>query len=213
MRNSFLLCASAALAACNFAATGSDAASQDDAATTPPTAAPSSPSAPGASQAAEPLTPTGWGPLTIGMDRAAIEQALGADVNPESVAGPDDTQCDQLHPARAPEGMLLMVEQDRLSRIELHDGSMVKTADDFGVGDRSSAIKQALDDRVQASPHKYADAPAEYLTLWEGGKATGPGGYVSDEAARGITYEIGTDGKVQSIFAGGPAIQYVEGCL
>ena len=41
----------------------------------------------------------------------------------------------------------------------------------------------------------------------------GPGGYVSDEAARGITYEIGTDGKVQSIFAGGPAIQYVEGCL
>jgi hypothetical protein len=35
---------------------------------------------------------------------------------------------------------------------------------------------------------------------------------VQDEAARGIVYEIDGAGKVGAIHAGGPSIQYVEGC-
>jgi hypothetical protein len=54
-------------------------------------------------------------------------------------------------------------------------------------------------------PHKYSEAPAEYITVWS----------MADHrsaAARGLTYEIGTDGRVESIAGGGPSIQYVEGC-
>ena len=31
--------------------------------------------------------------------------------------------------------------------------------------------------------------------------------------ARGIVYEVGLEGDVSQIHAGGPSIQYVEGCL
>jgi hypothetical protein len=35
---------------------------------------------------------------------------------------------------------------------------------------------------------------------------------VQDASARGIVYEIDGTGKVGAIHAGGPSIQYVEGC-
>ena len=44
------------------------------------------------------------------------------------------------------------------------------------------------------------DAPAEHLTAW-----ASPG-------QRGVRYVVGQDGRVEEIHAGGPAIQYVEGC-
>jgi hypothetical protein len=46
--------------------------------------------------------------------------------------------------------------------------------------------------------------------MWEGGRR--PEDDVRDPAARG-RYEIGLDNKVETIHAGGPSIQYVEGCL
>ena len=36
--------------------------------------------------------------------------------------------------------------------------------------------------------------------------------YQTDPASRGIVYEIGTEGTVQAVRAGGLSIQYVEGC-
>ena len=43
--------------------------------------------------------------------------------------------------------------------------------------------------------------------------ATAVGGQRSaDEAARGLLYEIDGTGKVGAVRAGGPSIQYVEGC-
>ena len=46
------------------------------------------------------------------------------------------------------------------------------------------------------------------------GPWTGPTPADMDPApnARGIVYEIGSDGNVATIHAGGPAIRYVEGC-
>jgi hypothetical protein len=52
--------------------------------------------------------------------------------------------------------------------------------------------------------------PAAYLIAWNGGPRSES--YVEDQAARGISYEVGSDGRVQAIHAGGPSIQYVEGC-
>lgn len=203
-----ILFASAALGGCNFAESASDSAPVDTR-----TAATPAPVASAAKPSANVLTPEGWGPLRIGMTRAEIDAALGPDANPESVGGPEPEVCDIYRPSRAPESMRVMVESGKLSRIELVEASNIKTPQGFSVGDSADSIKQALGDALIIEPHKYADAPSEYLTIWNGGPATGPGGYVEDVQARGIRYDIGDDGNVSLIFAGGPAIQYVEGCL
>ena len=48
--------------------------------------------------------------------------------------------------------------------------------------------------------------------MTKAGWITLDGQAVQDEAARGIVYEIDGAGKVGAIHAGGPSIQYVEGC-
>lgn len=156
------------------------------------------------------LTGEGWESLRIGMSRADIVEALGEDANPDAVGGPDPESCDQFRPERAPEAMLLMVESDRLTRISLGDESDITTDKGLRVGDTAERVKAAWGDQALVTPHKYQDAPAEYVTVWSRG---GGEGYVEDEDARGIVYEIGGDGTVMAIHAGGPSIQYVEGCL
>ncbi len=202
------LCLPFTLAACNFAATGS----QPEAEATATSEATPTPVATATTDASL-LIATGWGPLRIGMTQEEVIAALGPDANPQNVGGPEPEQCDQFRPQRAPENMLVMIEQGKLARIELTGPTDVQTPDGFTVGDAASAIKAKLGPRVTAEPHKYVDAPAEYLTVWQDGVTPGQGGNVDDAAARGVRYEVGENGRVNSIFAGGPAIQYVEGCL
>ena len=159
---------------------------------------------------ADVLTAQGFGPLRIGMTRAEVEAALGPDSNPGAVGGPDPASCDTFHPARAPEGLTVMVENGVLTSIWLRSGSALKTDRGFGVGDTATAIKAAYGPLAYVSPHKYAEAPAEYITTWSVG---GAAGYVQNPSARGIAYHIGTDGTAEHVAAGGPSIQYVEGCL
>jgi hypothetical protein len=71
-------------------------------------------------------------------------------------------------------------------------------------------VKAGYGDSAKVTPHKYEAAPAEYITVWDGGVRSEP--YVQDEAARGLVYEIDGSGNVAAIRAGGPSIQYVEGC-
>jgi hypothetical protein len=158
---------------------------------------------------ADGLTAQGWGPLRIGMSRTEIETALGSDANPGAVGGPDPESCDIFRPARAPEGLKVMVERGVLTSIWLDRGSALKTDRGFGVGDEAAAVKAAYGASAQVTPHKYSAAPAEYVTVWS--EAGGPG-YVQDATARGISYHVGTDGRVEHVAAGGPSIQYVEGC-
>ncbi len=151
------------------------------------------------------LTANGWGDLRIGMTRAQVVAAAGEDGNPNAVGGPEPDQCDQFRPTRAPAGMLVMIEQGRLTRITVSRSAQVKTDRGFRVGDSASAIKAAYGSDAEVTPHKYEDAPAEYITVWTT-KPPAP-------AARGIVYEIGGEGRVQHIHAGSASIQYVEGCL
>lgn len=181
-----------------------------------PSAATQTPAADPATAADDPLEnrevlrAEGWGPLRIGMSLEEITDALGPDANPAAVGGPDPESCDQFRPERAPEGLLVMVESGRLTRLSVGGDASLKTDRGFGLGDPASEIKAAYGDDASVTPHKYQDAPAEYITVWDGG----PRGdaYVQDEDARGIVYEIGSDGNVLAIHAGGPSIQYVEGC-
>jgi hypothetical protein len=164
------------------------------------------------SEAAAPLlTAEGYGPLRIGMTLADVVTALGPDSDPDSVGGPDPEACDQFRPARAPEGVLVMIEEGRLTRISLISGTELKTDRNLGLGATAATVRAAYGDRLRAEPHKYSDPPAEYLTVWTRG---GPGSDgIASPDSRGIRYEIGTDGRVETIHVGGDSIQYVEGCL
>jgi len=169
------------------------------------TRVPSSPGRAVVSDTVTRLVPDGFGSLRIGMTRAEVVTAMGADANPDAVGGPDPEQCDEFRPARAPTGMLVMIEQGRLTRISLGAGVTVRSDRGLGIGDSASAIRTAYGASAQSAPHKYLDAPAEYITVW----SVAP----PNPAARGMLYDIGTDGRVAHVRAGGSAIQYVEGCL
>jgi hypothetical protein len=164
------------------------------------------PATPAAS--ADALTGQGWGALKIGMTKEEVVAAVGDTRNPDAVGIPGD--CLEYQPANAPENLWVMLEAGKLTRITLADMSKLKTDKGLGLGDTAEAVKTAYGADAVASPHKYQDKPAEYITVWDGGPRTEP--YVQDEAARGIVYEIDGTGKVGAIHAGGPSIQYVEGC-
>ncbi len=155
------------------------------------------------------LTGEGWGALRIGMTRAEMVTAVGEDRNPNAVGGAEPDLCDQLRPARAPDDMIVMLRNNVVSRISLVGASDINTDRGFGPGDSAATVKGAYGDQAIVSPHKYLEAPAEYITIWTHG---GGADYVSDPAARGIRYEIDSDGNVQAVHAGDEAIQYVEGC-
>ena len=171
--------------------------------------------APAATPQAEPspagdvLTATGLGPLTIGMTKAEVIAAVGDTRNPDAVGIPG-SDCLEFQPLRTPDGLWVMLEADKLTRISIGDMSTVKDGRGLGLGDTAARVKEAYGASAVASPHKYQDKPAEYITVWDAGPRAEP--YVEDEAARGIVYEIDGTGKVGAIHAGGPSIQYVEGC-
>lgn len=157
-----------------------------------------------------PLTPEGWGPLRIGMTIDEITAALGPDSDPEAVGGPDPASCDQFRPARAPRGMLVMVEDGRLTSISLIDDAPVETDKGIGLGDGREEVTKSYGAAAIASPHKYIEKPAAYMDIWVGGG--GGDAFVAAPSARGIRYEIDEKNVVRAIHAGGPSIQYVEGC-
>ncbi|HEV2544771.1 MAG TPA: hypothetical protein VGU70_18615 [Methylobacterium sp.] len=156
-----------------------------------------------------PLTPEGWGPLRIGMSLAEVTAALGPDADPEAVGGPDPESCDQFRPARAPNGMLVMIEDGRLTSISLIDDATILTDRGLGIGATAAEVRAVYGRVAQTEPHKYSASPAEYITVWAGGPRKA---YAEDPAARGIRYEVEENGRVSQIHAGGPSIQYVEGC-
>ena len=157
-----------------------------------------------------PLTAEGWGPLKIGMMRAEVVAALGEDANPEAVGGPDPESCDQFRPARAPEGMLVMIERGRLTSITLMPQAKVRTDAGVGVGATAGDVRQAYRYNISSSLHKYEAKPAVYLVHWA--KGGGPADGAVPPGSRGIKYEVNGRGVVAMIHAGGPSILYVEGC-
>lgn len=202
IRSIAAVAAVALLAACQQPQTEAPAPAE------PPAPAPA-PTTPVVQPSATVITSEGWGSLRIGMTKAELIAAAGDDATPNSVGGADPESCDEFRPARAPESVLVMVQNGVLSRISIIRASDIKTDRGFGVGDTAASVKAAYGAAATAEPHKYESAPAEYITAWSRG---GGAGYVEDPAARGLVYEVGGDGNVRAIRAGGPSIQYVEGC-
>ena len=159
----------------------------------------------GTEPSAELLTPDGWGPLRIGMSRAEVVVAAGEDANPNAVGGPDPESCDEFRPREAPDGILVMIEDSVLTRISVSRNPDIATPAGIRVGDSTSAVLAAYGARAHVGPHKYWQAPAKYITVWRPASA--------EAHRRGILYEIDPDDVVVHMRAGGPSIEYVEGCL
>jgi len=206
--------AAAALAGCsgqngNIAAVDNETSANASIATAPPQ--PAGQSAP-AQTSLPPLTADGWGPLRIGMTAAAVAAAMGPDSDPDAVGGAEPEACDQWRPARAPEGLLVMIENGRLTSISLHEGAPVRTDRGLGIGARAADVRRVYGPAVSGSGHRYQQPPAEYLNVWVRNGPRNPQEGTEDPNARGIVYEVDGNGVVSRISAGGPSIQYVEGC-
>ncbi|HEX5006406.1 MAG TPA: hypothetical protein VFV70_04795 [Hyphomonadaceae bacterium] len=198
-----VLIAALAFAACS-------PASNEPAPVTPSDPAPTA-EAPAPSPAAatfDVLTADGIGPLRIGMAQEEVIAAAGDTRTPDAADIPGE--CREFQPQRAPDGLWVMIEAGKLTRISLAEMSALKTDKGLGIGDTPDEVMAAYGAEAKSTPHKYQDAPAAYITWWKGGQRNEP--YVQDDAARGIVYEIDGTGKVGAIHAGGPSIQYVEGC-
>jgi hypothetical protein len=156
------------------------------------------------------ITSEGWNMLRVGMTRAEVTTAVGAG-NPNAVGGADPQACDLFHPANAPEGMLVMIQQDVLTSIIVRNNTTLRTDRGFGVGSTAAEIKAAYGASAQSEAHKYIEG-AEYITVWTTGGPATPGAFVENANARGVRYETDEQGVVTAVHAGGPSIQNVEGC-
>lgn len=97
-------------------------------------------------------------------------------------------------------GVYAIVEQGKVRRITLGQRSAVRLAEGIGVGASEQDVLAWFP--FPATPHKYEEAPAKYLTAPNAGSG--------DPALR---FEIGRDGKVSLIHVGTmPVLGYVEGC-
>lgn len=179
-----------ALAAC-----GQPAAKTDTPAPTPAAQT----AAPAPAAAAPVLTPTGFGPLRIGMTDAEARAAVGA-ANIEADTGTEiSDSCTEIKLKGAYPGVYLMINDGRLSRITLYDDPTFKTDKGIGIGARPADVMAAYPGIV-STPHEYENPPAVYLTLW------------TKPEKEGTRFEINHEGVVGSIHAGDETIQYVEGC-
>lgn len=147
------------------------------------------------------VTETGYGPLRAGMTLAEASKALGRATTPGT---PRDPHCDHVTldgKSGAESGLLLMVVDGRVARVELRDSS-TSTAAGARIGDSEARVKALYPGRVRVEPHKYTDG--HYLIV--------PRGAGADSLYR-LVFETDAKGRV-TLLRGGryPEIQWIEGC-
>lgn len=143
------------------------------------------------------LTPEGLGPVRIGMTRAQVTTLVGAPLEGEEFT----EGCIEMQATRGWTHVWFMFEEGRLTRLSVGGETPIRTPRGIGPGDTEEAVRRAYGSGLIAEPHEYQDPPARYLTFW------------TQPDRRGVRFETNERGRVDTIHAGGPSIQYVEGCL
>lgn len=142
------------------------------------------------------VTSAGIGSIRAGMSIAELKAAFGDSlVIPTKLA-----ECDYVRPKSEPKGLSFMIENGKLSRVDVRNNTAVRTAAGAGIGDTEDRVKSLYPGQVKVQPHKYTDG--HYLVVT-------PTGSPGDER---IIFE--TDGKTVIELRSGrtPAVEYVEGC-
>jgi hypothetical protein len=143
------------------------------------------------------VTEHGIGPVRAGMTVAEAGAALGAPVQP---AYADFETCDHVRLPGGPAGVLLMIVNDSVARVETASPA-VATAEGARVGDGEASVLSLYAGRVQVQPHEYTDG--HYLVVTP---------RVAADSLFRIVFE--TDGRRVTILRAGllPAVEWVEGC-
>lgn len=143
------------------------------------------------------LTPEGLGPVRIGMTQKQVVGALGGTLEGEAIES--DDICVEKE-SSALDGVAFMFEDGKLTRISLAQGTDITTPRGIGPGASAADVRRAYGKRLASEPNTYIEAPAEYLTFWV------------EPDRKGVRFEVDEKRKVYVIHAGGPSIEYVEGC-
>jgi hypothetical protein len=145
------------------------------------------------------LTPAGWGPVRVGMNRDQVQKALNDQL--EGDAFDNEGSCIELFPqSDALKGSYFMFLDGKLSRISVSSPSKIVTPRGIGVGATADKVREAYGEKLLAEPNHYLDLPAEYLTYW-----------LKPEKS-GVRFETDAQRNVGIIHAGDSSIQYIEGC-
>lgn len=203
----------AGLAACGGAGSSATSASAPATTASTSTATATSPAAAAPPPAAAAvLTAEGWGPVRVAMTEAQALGALPDGWRPDDGSG-DANACHFLRSGSA-SPVVIMVENGRVTRITTQavEGGAATPRTDRGVGLGSTEAEvRAAYPGAGEEPDRY-DPTAKSLYFWTAGATNGSSEYVQNEMARGLRFEVGADGRVAAIHAGGPSIQLAEGC-
>ena len=139
----------------------------------------------------------GFGPIRIGMTPADAGRSLGAELK---LLGPEMEPCHYVQASERP-GIVFMVIDGHIARVDVRPDSPIRTAEGAAVGDSEQRIHALYPGRVEVQPHKYVDG--HYLI-------------VRPEAPADSMYRIifDTDGKKVTGYKAGrmPEVRWVEGC-
>ncbi len=154
----------------------------------PEKTAPANPPAPSANT----LTLAGLGDLRIGAAVPATSRWREEEVQASET-------CRVLTSPDYPRSYAI-AEGGKIRRISIGEGSKVRLAQGIGPGTSEADVKKQFP--FTETPHKYADAPAKYLTAPN-----------AASGASALRFEIGGDGKVSQVHVGTmPVLGYVEAC-
>lgn len=145
------------------------------------------------------LTPSGWGPVRIGMSRDQVSKALHVELKGD--AFDNEGHCIDLYSDREElKGTFFMFIDGKLSRISVVESNRIATPKGIHVGATKEEVRKAYGSTLEVQPHYYLGEPAEYLTFWLKPKA------------RGVRFETDAQQKVETIHAGDDSIELVESC-
>lgn len=145
------------------------------------------------------VTEYGYGALRAGMPFAAVNDSLKGALKADPKA--NLAECEFVKWEGGPTGLLVMVVDNKIARVDVVDGSTVQTSIGAKIGDSEEQIQSLYPGRVTVTPHKYTDG--HYLTVKAANAA---------DSLYLIVFE--TDkGKVTRYRAGiKPGVEYIEGC-
>lgn len=144
------------------------------------------------------VTISGIGPLRAGVSVTEASSLLGAALAVQDDSDP--TACGYLLWPGGPAGVSVMVDSQRIARVEVRSGTTA-TLEGARIGDSDQRIRRLYAGRVTASPHKYT--AGQYLTVAPASPA--------DSAFR-LIFET-EEGRVTRYRSGRlPQVEWVEGC-
>jgi hypothetical protein len=142
------------------------------------------------------ITTRGYGPIQAGQSSSEAARLMGTRLRTYENR-PLEPECDHLYAEKGYEGISLMVQNGKVTRIEVSNPAVL-TLSGIRVGDTTTRLKQVFVNRLRIEQHKYDDTGFYY--------------YVWEQSERyGVKFEIAGD-KVTEIYAGDRSIQLVEGC-